>query len=216
MTAAPSLQNESGFTLVDILVALAVTSLAGSLLIGLFSFIEKSASRTRAQVEIHEDLVAIGSILRSLTEEAYYSPQVAEVTIHPHGMASAFTIPSLGPRILSLTRPALFTLKSEEDGSRKRMVLSWVEIRTGREHREALGSPITSAEFSYFGEVEKGGIRSWQPNWNASSSGLEAIKLTLRAPELRSPLEIISPLRADIAAECIRNPHHSHCSAKQP
>jgi hypothetical protein len=208
--------NESGFTLVDMLVALAVTGLAGSLLVGLFAFIDKSAGRARTQAEIHENFVAVSSILRSLTEEAYSTPRTATGIIQPHGTASAFTIPSLGPRVLSLARPALFTLTSEDEGERKRMVLSWMEIRTGHERREALGSLIDGAEFSYFGEMERGGVRAWRPNWNASSGNLEAIKLTLRAPALQGPLEIIMPLRADLAADCIRNPHRVHCSARQP
>ncbi|MGO4389326.1 type II secretion system protein [Microvirga sp. 2YAF29] len=214
--SARTLENESGFTLIDMLVAMTVTGLAGSLLIGLFSFIERDAERARAQVEIHDDLVAIGSVFRSLTEEAHLSPREAEGIIHPHGTASAFTIPSLGPRVLSLARPALFTLKSENEGQRKRMVLSWKETRTGHERREALGSLIDGAEFAYFGAMERDGVRAWQPNWDASARNLEAIRLTLRPSALQAPLEIVMPLRADLAVECIRNPHRIHCSARQP
>ncbi len=205
-------ESNQGFALVDVLVALAVTGLAGSVLVGLFVFIESSIYRTRELAQADRGTAVVSRILRQLTEDGYSVRASHSGVVHPHGTDRAFVIATTGPRILGLSRPALFTLESEIAGGKTRIVLRWKDPDTGQEHAEIVGALVDRASFSYLGRDSAFAERSWKPTWEGKRGRLEAIKLTLSSRDMPTPIELVAPVRASVPLQCIRNPHQPGCS----
>lgn len=201
-----------GFALVDVLVALAVTGLAGSVLVGLLVFIESSIHRSRDLAQADQGTAVVSRILRQLTEDAYSVRAGHSGVVHPHGTDRTFVIATTGPRILGLSRPALFTLEAAISGGKTRIVLRWKDPDTRQEHAEIAGALVDHASFSYFGQDSDFAERSWKPTWEGKRGRLEAIKLTLSSREMPTPIELVAPLRASVPLQCIRNPHQLGCS----
>lgn len=215
MNASRLKGDRHGFALVDVLVALVVASLAGSILVGLFAFIERSAHRTKELAQVDQGVSSISRILRHLTEETYSVRTNKAGTVLPHGTERAFVIATTGPRILGFSQPTLFMLKCETVGEKTRIVLQWNDPNTGQEYAEVAGEPMEQASFSYFGRKDASGERSWQPTWHEESGRLEAIKMTLHSRNMPAPIELVAPLRADLAVQCTRNPHQPGCHFRE-
>ncbi|HZH09006.1 MAG TPA: hypothetical protein VEZ24_01415 [Microvirga sp.] len=204
-------EADRGFALVDALVALAVLGLTGSALVGLFVFVERSAQRTLEIAQVDQGITSVSRILRHITEEAYSVRASNAGVVLPHGTDRAFEIATTGPRILGLSRPTLFILKCETLGEEKRIVLHWKDPETGQEHARIAGEPVEHASFSYFGQTGDSAERSWQSEWHNDFGRLEAVKLTLRLRSMPAAIDLVFPLRSDLAVQCTRNPHQRGC-----
>lgn len=215
MTAHRMQSANQGFALVDVLVALAVTGLAGSILVGLLGFIERSAYQTRELAQIDRGIASVHRLLHQMTEEPYFVRAAGASAAVPYGTKRAFVIASTGPRILGLSRPARFQLECEITGEETRILLRWTDPDTGREHTEVAAAALDHASFSYFGRHGTSAERSWQPEWQDKSSRLEAVKLTLHSRGMPIPVELVAPLRADLAMQCTRNPHQPGCQVRE-
>jgi len=207
--------SRHGFALVDVLVALAITALAGAVLVGLLGFTQRSLQTSRELTRSIERIAAISRLLQTLTEEAYSVRAPGRGISLPHGTAREFSITTTGPRVLDLPQPVSFTLRSETVGENSRMVLQWIDPATGQEHREAIGERLEHAEFSYFGRHDGSAEHSWYPAWANGSGHLEALKLTIKSSAAFAPIDLIVPLRGDLAVQCVRNPYQPGCTLNE-
>jgi hypothetical protein len=211
MTQDPTVTSESGFTLLDMLVALIIAGFAGSILVGLVAYVDKSAARSRIEIQESDSLLALQQILASLGQEAFSPDPRDPEGSRLRGDETGFSIRCLGPRILGLDRPALFRLEKETAGEMSRLVLAWRDPETNEEHREVVARDVEHVAFGYFGKNAGSDTRTWYPTWQPSEPGPEAIQATIKLRSMRATVEIVIPLRAGLPAVCLRNPRHPGC-----
>jgi hypothetical protein len=216
VTEAGANTGEGGFALLDVLVALAVAGLAGSVLAGLVAFADRDAHETGARSAAHDSLLAADRILRLLTEDAHALLPNDPANSRPHGTESEFTTVSLGPRVFGLDQPARFSLRVEGGSDKKALVLAWRDPASGQDHREAVTGALETGSLKYFGQPKGADARRWLPSWKASDGQLEAIRLTIRPAASRSVTELVVPLRAHLPAACLRDPRLAGCERNMP
>lgn len=211
-----AITKDEGFTLLDVLVALVVTGLAGSILIGLVSFIHQSTTRLQAEAETAARLTAIRLILTSLAREAYSPALNAPEISRPHGTETAFSVRTRGPAILGLGQSAVFQVLAQSAGQTSDLLLEWRDPDDGKPHRELLVGNLESAGFTYFGAIEGSKARTWRVSWEPGDRSPEAVRLSIKARGFPTPFEIVVPFRAELPSACLRNPRHPGCAPSRP
>lgn len=196
------------FTLLDTLVALAVAGLAGSLLVGLMTFVLSSATRLRADTQMASDTIAIQRVLAALTREAS-SPAATGLTFY--GNESSFTFASRGPALMGLDRPTAFEFVREPAEQANQLTLLWKDPATGAVHRETIARDIETLAFSYFGASKRSEKRQWHSSWQPDRGQPEALKLSVKFRSAASDLDFVAPMRATVPIACLRNPRHIGC-----
>jgi len=207
----PEFTKNDGFTLLDVLVALAVTGLAGSILVGLVTFINRSTTRIHAEANAVTRLAAVRLVLASLSREAYSPAPNAPDTSRPHGTNTRFSVRARGPAILGLGQAAEFSVVYRPAASGSQLSLEWRDPDTDKFYRELLISDLESAEFAYFGAIRGASVRTWHPAWRPDGQSPEAVRVSIRARTFPTPVDIILPLRATLPSACLRNPRHPGC-----
>lgn len=204
--------SRAGFALVDLLIALAIAGLIAASLMGLISFLERQRQVSREQRHDAELTAAGERILRSLVEGV--APAVANDPSGPtaEGTADHLSLRSWGPPVLALARPVRFTLQSEPDRTRRRLILSWRDPDTGRVHRESVAEEIAQASFSYFGLVVQERVRRWQAAWDARTGPLEAVAMRLSVSNEARASTLVIPLRPTLPQSCARDHNLPGCS----
>jgi type II secretory pathway component PulJ len=203
--------REAGFTLLDVLVALVVAGLAGSILIGLVSFVDRTSARVSTKMQMTEGLLAVKQIFLSLNQQAF-SPSFNDPSgSRPRGTEAEFSIRTQGPRILGLDRATVFHLASKPAGNSEQLILTWQDPGTSVEHREVILPDVEEAVFAYLGREKASETRTWRSSWQANDAQLEAVRLSVRTRTMRAPIDIVAPVRATLPSACLRNPRHPGC-----
>jgi hypothetical protein len=208
---------EDGFALVDLLVAVAVAGLAGSILVGLLAFIERSHAETARRERDHGGAVVVERVLRILLESA--PPFVSGMPLRSavEGDENELIVISNGLPILSLPQAAAFRLRREAGDSGSDALLMWVDDK-GQKQRMLLAQGATELALAYLpldiGLSQGTASRkaTWRSQWRAEDGPLTAVRLTLRSRSTSKPRVFVIPIEADLPATCLRNPRHIGCS----
>ncbi|KAB0264674.1 hypothetical protein [Microvirga brassicacearum] len=208
--------NEAGFAVVDLLVAIAVAGLAGSILVGLVTFVERSRAETTRRDREHEGAAIVERVLRTLLDSA--PPFVPGVPLRSAvaGDEQELTVTSSGLPIISLPQAAAFRLRREAERSRSDVVLTWVDDK-GREQRTLLAEGVSELTLAYLPlerDPSKGPTSrkaTWRSQWRAGDGPLTALRLALRFGAASTPRVFVIPIEADLPAACLRNPRQTGC-----
>lgn len=211
-----SSQDQHGFALIDLLVAIAVAGLAGSVLLGLVAFTHRHHAGVVHRGSVRDGALVLERVLRSLVSGAppflSGAPQRSGVS----GDGQQITIISTGPSILNLSRETSFQLRREVGTFEGKVVLSWTDD-TGTTQRVTLASGVSELMISYLSpETTSGKGRHpagalWRSQWRPEDGALSALRFAFRLGPSLIRREIVIPFWPDLPTACLRNPRQAGC-----
>ncbi|MGO4571640.1 type II secretion system protein [Microvirga sp. 2TAF3] len=211
MTVRQHTADKAGFALVELLVAIAVAGLAGSILVGLLAFLERNSAETERRIREHESVLAVERILRILVAGAPAFVPGAPIRSGGFGNEREFTVLSVGPPILGLPRSAVFTLRREGQSAVSDIVLTWTD-EGGEGRQEIVAQNISDSTFAYLPLQTNSPDATWRSRWRAEDGPLRALRLSLRFAPASIARVIVIPMQADFPATCLRNPRQIGCT----
>jgi hypothetical protein len=205
------LADGAGFALVDLLVAMAVAGLAGSILVGLVAFVERSNAATVRRAQEHHGALAVERILRIFIDNAAPIIPGTPLLSTIAGDEKELIIMSNGPPIVGLPQAASFRLRREDHAALSQVMLSWTD-EEGKQRNEPLARNVSAFTIAYLPRAEGRGAGNWQPRWSAQEGALNAVRVKLRfagAPEART---FVIPILTDLPASCLRQTRQAGCT----
>ncbi|PZQ11884.1 MAG: hypothetical protein DI565_17020 [Ancylobacter novellus] len=211
---ARRLQGRDGFSLVDVLVALAVAGLVVTAGATLTSMIQHVESRARAANTARENVVAADRLLRAIVDGAV--PDLSEDLERPEVWTSErATFMTVGPQMLAFDRPRPMTLSVEKGGGGARLLVRWRDPESGRQREEEVVSGAKALGLSYFGS-ERGGTGVWRPLWPQGTRLPLGVLLRIDMPELGSSIDIVVRTYSRMPEACAMLPHEPRCQDERP
>lgn len=210
--------DETGFSLLEVIVALAVAGLIAMATSGILVFWNRIDTQT-ADVRSHlDEMVALGRTLRVLASSAVPRPfrDVSQAQLAGiGGDAQSVQLLSFGPASLRLDRPTPLRLRIRGAGEAKQLVLEWDDPQSGKSLSEVVYAAAKDMRFRYFLRGTDTGP-SWSPDWVAPSILPAAIGLTIEDEVLGPPLEIVVRTAGSLPAACILLPADPACQGARP
>jgi general secretion pathway protein J len=164
--------SQRGFTLVELLIALALTGLVALLLLDATRMAAQGTNRVAAQAERLEARRALDDLLRrqlSATIASPLLPNAAPLVGGPQKL-----------EFLSLAEDSgagLYRVRLDlEDGG---LVLSRSAVAGGMPERTLLAPRLTTFALAYFGAPPDGGDAKWQERWEATRALPSLVRVTL-------------------------------------
>jgi hypothetical protein len=207
--------DEAGFALVDLLVAVAIAGLAGSILVGLVAFVAHQGAETARRAREHEDLLAVERIMRIILADAPpFLPGAAPLS-GIVGHEREVRVTSTGPPILGLPGATVFHLRGEPRGSASAVVLSFRDGE-GRERRQVIAETTSDLAFAYLPGRAEPASAVWRSVWRAEDGPLAALRMSLGFGPVSTTRVVIIPIQADLPATCLRDPRQRGCTMGEP
>ncbi|MEE1611416.1 type II secretion system protein [Microvirga sp. CF3016] len=208
--------GHAGFALVDLLVAIAVAGLAGSILVGLVAFVERNRAETSRRGSMHAEALILERVLRLLVDGA--PPLVPGASPHSavSGDENEVTVVSNGLPVMGLSQASAFRVRAEP-GNGTDVVLRWAE-ETGQPQRAVLAQGISELALAYLplgagpAKGRASGNEAWRPRWDSQDGPLRALRLTVRFGPAYPAWVFVIPIEADLPAACLRNPRLGGCA----
>jgi len=206
---------EKGFALVDMLVGIAVVGLFLSVLVASVSFVTHQQSVLRRREEAREGALAVKRLMNSLVNGA---PVLARLEQRPDlfGSDTTFSIRSTGPIVLALPEPSIFRIAAIPSNEGIDLVASWTDPQANSERHRTIARGLAEASFTYLVGDPKQGRKRWLPMAPDGTGRIEAVRLTLRSIEAGSSIQIITPIRSEVAALCAYPANTPVCRARTP
>jgi general secretion pathway protein J len=215
---------ESGFTLVELLVALTLLALLSVALFGSFRLGARAWDRTTAHTNAIEDVRVAQDLLRQEIASAYPLYSTADPT-HPRidfeGRRERIRFLAPAPAALGGAGMAYFTLSTDADGGEKRVLLS-VRLELANEDSptasatEALVDDIQSLDIAYYGTNSADTPATWLDQWVDAVRLPRLVRVRVRFPEgdLRvwPDLLVIPEIAVDQA--CAYDPLTKYCRGR--
>jgi prepilin-type N-terminal cleavage/methylation domain-containing protein len=209
------MRNQRGYSLVELLVVLALMGLIAVAMSGGIRFGTRVWERTGAQVETQEQMQGAQALLRAVlsrTAPRLFDPVLAAQETFagsPNQMSFIATMPpALGGSGL-----ARFTLQASPSDDGVALQIAWTPERGERtERRQVLLRGARAISFAY-AKVEPGSGPQWSESW-ASDLGMPAL-VRIRADFAQSAThhwpELIVRARIDRDSSCIFDPVSFEC-----
>jgi general secretion pathway protein J len=207
MTADPR-DSEAGFTLVELLVALALFSLLCTLLFGNVRFGMRAWQYGAVHAEQVDHTMVVQGVLRRLIEEAYPLFLSGDPT-HPHVdfngkqtsldfLSSAPTAAGAGPRYRFLVAT------DKVAGKTDLIMMSRPELASAADStRTILLADIERIELSYFGTTLSDSTAQWRDEWLQQAAAPQLVRIRTWFPahdDRRWPEFLVTPrISADVS-----------------
>lgn len=208
-------KTESGFALLDMLIGLAVLGLLMSGLVASLSFVTKRQEALRTRAEMRESALAVKRLMHSLIDGA---PVLSGLDQRPDlsGSDTAFSIHSIGPAVLALPELSLFEISAISNAGGIDLVVSWNDPQAQTERSRTIARGLAQASFDYLLRDPKQAKKGWRKTASDRAGRVEAVRLTLRSAETEPMIEIITPVRSEVAALCANPANTQTCRTRTP
>ncbi len=217
--------SESGFTLLELLIALVLLGFLSALLFGAIRFGARAWERSTAVATQVDDIHTTQALLRRLLSEVYPMLITADATrprIDFAGEAASIDFLAPVPEALGAGGRARFTLGLREHGGLWQLViasrpeLAKDEAQPSSSTGSVLLSAIERFEFSYFGSLRPGDPPAWHESWSRQTSLPQLIRMRLEFPggDHRSWPELVVAPRITVDQGCLYDPVNRGCRGR--
>jgi general secretion pathway protein J len=190
LTAATAGSAEAGFTLVELLVALALfgllsLALFGSIRVGMTAWMHGTTRADQVDQSLHAQ-----TLLRQLIEDSYplFIPeQPVGGHVYFGGTSHSLDFLASTPMALGTGGRSRFNLTVEPHGDLADLVLSsnlelaWPESAS-QPATKALLRGVERAEFSYFGTARSDRVAAWHADWSGQTALPQLMRIQVRFP----------------------------------
>lgn len=209
LTVEGERRHEAGFTLVELLVALALLSFVSLALFGSLRFGILAWGRGAAQTERVEHIAFAQNLLRRLVADAYplfVSDGPTRRYVAFDGSTKSLAFLSSAPVVLGSGR-SWFTFVLDRRGTRTDLVMTSRMELADREDastliRKVLLPDVDRVEFSYFGRSRSDRVAQWRDHWTGEMTLPELVRVRIDFPEGKGrlwPELLIAPrIAADV------------------
>ncbi len=213
---------EQGFTLVELLVALAVLGLAAAMLGGGINMAALFAARTERRNGALDELAATQSLIRYRIGRSLPIRRLdtSDPIVDATGDPESFTFYAGPPPARGADNPYRYHIFRSATGDLMMLETSALDSRLASNPRSMAGATATRLlggarrlSFAYFGEDKVNGGRRWQANWAGHAELPELVRLRIEfAPDdaRRWPELIVRP-RATLSRSCTPDPLTLRC-----
>ncbi len=188
----PRSTSEIGFTLIEVVLALSIFALIGTILYGAFSLGNRALSKSQASFEKNQKLRALGNLLESYIRSSYpYRASAQEQTIFYQGEEDSLTFVSSFSLAMGGRGMAKIHIYREGDPSKDGILKLEEEIpvrfdddaEEGQHNSVTLQRGVESFQISYLdpqSEDEK-----WEQRWEGEERGIlpRAVRLAYRTKD---------------------------------
>jgi general secretion pathway protein J len=221
---ATDMDEQAGFTVVEVLVAFTLFSLLSLLLLSSLRFGTKAWERSSAYSTRLEETIHAQTLLRQLVGAAYPSfvtlPGGAGY-VDFDGDAGSVTFLADGPMSLDYGGRLRFTLSAEQREGRTDLILN---TRPELAHpdssalaaRRTMLAKVGAVTIAYFGQKRSGGPAQWHDDWHreAELPELLRIRLTFGADDAGAWPELIVRPRVEADVSCIYDTLAKRCRGR--
>lgn len=213
MKPIPDWSERDGFTLVELLIVIALAGLVLSLSTGLSWTVQRLDARTRRETAVRENLVSAARMFRALIAGAAPDLRIAADDASAAGTDVGMTLMSLGPSILAFDRPEPVTLtwrpgQPEGEGV---LLLRWKDPQSAVLREETILQGVRALSFSYFVEDRDRTNAAWLSEWTDRKRLPLAVLLRIEIPALGPALEIVERSTGNMPSACAGLPHEDAC-----
>lgn len=212
--------TEDGFTLVEVLVALALVSLLSVLTLNSLDFGIQAWRRSSESAIDLDDRVHAEGVLRHLLSQIsprFIARPGGTGYVDFEGRATSLRLIADPPRSLSGTGPVIFILGAEETTGRTDLTLSSrPELLMSDAQQPLSQSPLlenaVEIEFSYYGA--KNGPPGWHKEWIRETHLPELIKISFGKLPGKVETHLLIRPRIDVDITCIHDPLSRRCRGR--
>jgi general secretion pathway protein J len=202
--------GESGFTLVETLIAITIFSLLSLLVVSALQFGLKAWSRSNDISQRLDEVSHAENFLRQLIANAnpHFVPQPGgRGYVDFEGGPTSLRFIAEPPASLDRAGPLIVTLQVAQQNGRTDLIISARPELAKDEGsqvltRRALLENVPETAFSYFGSKSSGENAQWHQEWMRQTRPPDLVRITFTAAEAdRSPTIIVRP-RIDVDVSC--------------
>jgi general secretion pathway protein J len=221
MIAEPS-DGEAGFTLVELLVALALFSLLCTLLFGNVRFGVRAWQYGAVHAEQVDHTMVVQGMLRRLIEEAY-PLFLAGDPAHPHvdfsGKQTSLDLLSSAPTAAGVGPRYRFLITADKVGGKTDLVMTSRPELVPTEDattRTVLLADIERIEFSYFGATLSDSAAQWRDEWlqQAAAPQLVRVRTWFPAHDGRTWPDLLVTPRISADVGCVYDALTKRCRGR--
>ncbi|MBU6462910.1 MAG: prepilin-type N-terminal cleavage/methylation domain-containing protein [Bradyrhizobium sp.] len=217
-------ESEAGFTLVELLVALALFSLLTTVLFNNVQFGLKTWNKTSHGIEQLDRTVVVQDLLRRLISNLYpmtISENGGQPVVKFDGSRETLSFLGNAPLVAGGAGRFQYRLWVERSGAQRNLVLTSVQELGAPENQSMsaktiLLSDIVGADFSYFGPARAHEAGAWTENWSRRSDIPRLVRIRVAFDEIEGrawPEFVIAPhVLADVG--CVYDPITMGCRGR--
>jgi type II secretory pathway pseudopilin PulG len=197
---------DGGFTLLDVLVTVALAGLIGSVLLGLAAYGERQRREAGIRRDERQSLLILERTVRTVVSQAPAfipgKPPLSPVS----GDAHEATIRALGLPIFGLSQDT--PLRLRRNGSD--VMLSWADANG--EHRAILARGVDNFSLRYLPRFDDKNTPAWRTDWRTEDGPLSALSFSVRFAASDVAQEAIVPVEAQVPPACLRDGRLPGCA----
>jgi general secretion pathway protein J len=213
---------EAGFTLVELLAALALFSLLCTLLFGNVRFGMRAWQYGAVHAEQVDHTIVVQGVLRRIIEESYPLFLVSDST-HPHvdfnGAQTSLGFLSSAPAAAGAGPRYRFVIAADKVGGKTDLVMtSRPELASTADAntRTVLLADIERVEFSYFGATLSDSTAQWRNEWlqQAAAPQLVRVRAWFPAHDGRKWPDLLATPRISADVSCVYDALTKRCRGR--
>jgi type II secretory pathway component PulJ len=193
--------NESGFSLLEALVATTLVALLAAVLFGSVTIGVRVMDSGTRHADMANQITIAQNFLRNHLAQAHAGRITASGTLLAptfDGRSDALAFVELAPEHppIGLKR---MTVRTERTGDGLRLVASWSAVQRGATtkpiHESVLLQKLASVEFAYFGTDDPARTPAWRAEWQGRAALPSLVRLRVGFAKDRPPQDFIVALR---------------------